>query len=199
MSHPGHALDWATRLLFATRARLALAVAVGLLGACGPPVTRTAVVKPTTPADDAKPNSREVPDVYALAGRFERVIVLRLKYDTDLLAGIEAQVRELGLKNAVILSGIGSVRGYHVHTVNNRTFPSQNLFVQAPESPADITGMNGYVIAGRVHAHITLATPDHALGGHLEPETRVFTFAIVTLGVLDESVDLRRVDDKTYR
>lgn len=40
---------------------------------------------------------------------------------------------------------------------------------------------------------------DHAFGRHLEPETRVFTFAVVTLGVLREPVDLSRVDDKTYR
>jgi predicted DNA-binding protein with PD1-like motif len=59
--------------------------------------------------------------------------------------------------------------------------------------------MNGYVIDGRVHAHITLADGDRAFGGHLEPDTNVFTFAIVTLGVLREDVDLSRVDDKTYR
>jgi hypothetical protein len=33
----------------------------------------------------------------------------------------------------------------------------------------------------------------------LEPGTNVFTFAIVTLGVLNEGVDLSRVDDKSYR
>jgi predicted DNA-binding protein with PD1-like motif len=53
------------------------------------------------------------------------------------------------------------------------------------------------VIDGRVHAHLTMANPDHAFGGHLEPGTNVFTFAIVTLGVFDG--DLSRVDDKNYR
>jgi hypothetical protein len=46
---------------------------------------------------------------------------------------------------------------------------------------------------------MTLATPDRAFGGHLEPQTNVFTFAIVTLGVLNDGADLSRVDDKTYR
>jgi hypothetical protein len=46
---------------------------------------------------------------------------------------------------------------------------------------------------------MTLANPEKAFGGHLEPGTSVFTFAIVTLGVFDNSVDLSRVDDKTYR
>jgi predicted DNA-binding protein with PD1-like motif len=108
-------------------------------------------------------------------------------------------VKTLGIRNAVILSGIGSVRGYHVHSVSNRTFPSKNVFVKDPTASADIVSMNGYVIGGRVHAHVTLADPDRAFGGHLERETRVFTFAVVTLGVLREPVDLERVDDKTYR
>lgn len=172
-----------------------LAVAAG----CASSATRVEVAKPTTPTDDAKPNSAAVPDVYAVPTQFERVLVLRLKYDTDLLGGIERQVRESGVKNAVILAGIGSVRGYRVHTVSNRTFPSTNVFVSDPTAPADIVSMNGYVIGGRVHAHITLADPNRAFGGHLEPETRVFTFAIVTLGVLSDNVDLKRIDDKTHR
>jgi len=59
--------------------------------------------------------------------------------------------------------------------------------------------MNGYVVNGRVHAHVTLANPDKAFGGHLEPGTEVFAFAVVTLGILDDKTDLGRVDDKTYR
>ena len=50
--------------------------------------------------------------------------------------------------------------------------------------PADVAGMSGYVMNGRVHAHITLATPDKAFGGHLESGNPVLTFAIVTIGVL---------------
>jgi predicted DNA-binding protein with PD1-like motif len=59
--------------------------------------------------------------------------------------------------------------------------------------------MTGYIINGRIHPHVTLANPDKAFGGHLEPGTTVFTFAIVTIGVLNDGVDLSRADDKTYR
>ena len=58
--------------------------------------------------------------------------------------------------------------------------------------------MNGYVINGKVHAHMVLGTPDKAIAGHLEPGTEVFTFAIVTIGVMSDT-DLSRVDDKSYR
>jgi predicted DNA-binding protein with PD1-like motif len=99
----------------------------------------------------------------------------------------------------VILAGAGSVRNYQIHSVSNRTFPSKNTYVKDPTAPADIISMNGYVFDGKVHAHMTLANSDKAFGGHLEPGTNVFTFAIVTVGALGDGVDLSRLDDKTYR
>ncbi len=152
-----------------------------------------------TPVEDAKPNSDKVPDVYAVSGHFDRVVILRFKFDTDMLSGIEKIVKQEKIRNAVILSGAGSVRSYHVHQVSNRAFPSRNTFIKNPTGPADLISMNGYVINGKVHAHVTLANPDKAFGGHLEPGTNVFTFAIVTLGVLNDEADLSRADDKTYR
>ena len=159
--------------------------------------TRSEVTNATTQAEDSKPNSDTVPDAYAVSGQFERIVVLRFKYQTDLLDGLERMVKQQKIRNAVIISGIGSVRSYHFHVVSNGTFPSKTVYVKNPDGPADITSMNGYVIDGRVHAHLTMANPDRAFGGHLEPGTNVFTFAIVTLGVFDG--DLSRVDDKNYR
>jgi predicted DNA-binding protein with PD1-like motif len=161
--------------------------------------TRREVTKATTPADDAKENSAAVPESLATVGRFERIFVFRFKYKTDLLAGIEELVRKNKIKNAVFLSGIGSVRNYQVHTVTNRTFPSKNVFTKDTEAPADLVSINGYVFDGRVHAHLTLVDTDKAFGGHLEPETHVFTFAVITLAELSAEMDLSRFDDKTFR
>ncbi len=168
-------------------------------GMAGGQETRREETKSTTSFDDSKPNSSQVPDAYAISGQFQRIVVVRLKYKADLLAGIESTVKAEKIRNGVILSGIGSVRGYHFHTVSNRTFPSKNVFVKDPTAPADLVTMNGYIIDGRVHAHVTLSNPDKAFGGHLEPGTEVFTFAVVTIGVLGDKTDLSRVDDKAYR
>jgi predicted DNA-binding protein with PD1-like motif len=169
-------------------------------------VHSSAIVQPTrteavsaAQATDTMANSQAVPDVYSLTGQFERVVVLRFKYQTDLLAGLENMVANEKIRNAVILAGTGSVRNYHFHVVSNRTFPSTNIFVKDTTAPAEIVSMNGYVIDGRVHAHITLSDAGKAFGGHLEPGTNVFTFAIVTVGVFREGIDLRRIDDKSYR
>jgi predicted DNA-binding protein with PD1-like motif len=161
--------------------------------------SRIVAADPTTQTTDIGTDSQAVPPVYAISGQFERIVVLRFKYETDLLAGLENMVAKQKIRNAVILAGTGSVRNYHFHVVTNRTFPSTNVFVKDTTTPADIAGMNGYVIDGRVHAHITLTDAAKAFGGHLEPGTNVFTFAIVTLGLFKEGIDLRRIDDKTYR
>ncbi|MCZ2073708.1 MAG: DNA-binding protein [Bryobacteraceae bacterium] len=164
-----------------------------------PQQVRTEVTKATTPQDDSKPNSDQVPEVYAISGKFERVVVLRYKFGADLLAGLEKMVKEQSIRNAVILAGAGSVRNYHVHSVSNRIFPSKNIYIRDPTAPADIVSMNGYIIEGRVHAHMTMTNSEGAFGGHLEAGTNVFTFAIITLGVFNDKADLSRIDDKTYR
>jgi predicted DNA-binding protein with PD1-like motif len=160
---------------------------------------QTRVVTNHSPGD-AKPNDPKVPDAYTVdAGRFERVLIFRFKYQADLLAGLEQMVKQNHVKNGVILAALGSVTGYQVHQVVNGTFPSRIEFEQMADGPADLIGMNGYIMNGRLHPHITLATPLNAFGGHLEPGTRVFTFAIVTVGVLPDDLDLSKLDDKDYR
>jgi predicted DNA-binding protein with PD1-like motif len=161
--------------------------------------TVTEITKSTNKQEDEKANSDAVPDVYAIRGDIERVVILRFKFKTDLLAGLNKAIEQEKIKNAVILAGAGSVRGYHYHSVSNRDFPSKNVLVKDPTHPSDILSMNGYIIDGRAHPHITFSDEEKAFGGHLEPGTQVFTFAVVTIGVLSDDVDLARVDDKTHR
>ncbi|MHC4593544.1 MAG: PPC domain-containing DNA-binding protein [Planctomycetota bacterium] len=137
------------------------------------------------------------PAVHTISGNFNRIVVVRLKQGTDLLDGLNKAVKKERINNAAILSGVGSLTSYHVHVVDNTTFPTKNLFFKA-EGPQDLLNVNGYVIDGRVHAHITFSDEEKALGGHLEPGTSVFTFAIITLGVLEEDANIKRFDDKNW-
>jgi predicted DNA-binding protein with PD1-like motif len=178
--------------------KLSVCLALSLL-ALALPASAQVVRHPAT-KEDARPNDPKVPDSYVLSGRFDRVLVLRAKNKTDLLTEMEKQVKQQNIKNAVILSGIGSVRGYRVHNVAGRDYPVPDMFVAAPNTPADLIGMNGYIVNGVIHAHIIMALGDKAattISGHLEKGTEVLTFAVVTLGVLN--TDLGRVDDLTYR
>jgi predicted DNA-binding protein with PD1-like motif len=161
--------------------------------------TRRTISNPSpNPRDDSKPNSSAVPDAYALTGHFDRIVVIRLKYKANLLDGMNRIVKQQHIQNGVILSAVGSLRGYEIHTVSNRDMPSQDTFVRNPTQPADLVSMNGYVINGRIHAHMTIATPDRVIAGHVEEGNEVFTFAVVTIGVMN-GTNLEKIDDKTYR
>ncbi len=146
-----------------------------------------------------KPNNPDVPAVITVNTQFERVVILRFKYDTELLEGLREAIKQNKIRNGVILAGAGSVRNYQVHQVSNRTLPAKLSYVKDPAGPADMLSMNGYIMDGRLHTHVTLATEEKAIGGHLEPGTTVFTFAIVTIGVLPDSADLKQFDSANYR
>ena len=157
----------------------------------------TAITKPA--ANDSEPNSDDVPDVLAIPTNFERIVVLRLKHGTDLLAGLKKGIAQEGIKNGVLFAAIGSVRGYHVHVVGNRDFPVIDLMLKDPNRDADIISISGYIMDGRLHPHITLADEMESFGGHLEPGTEVYTFAVVTIGVFPDDTNLSQLDDHTYR
>jgi predicted DNA-binding protein with PD1-like motif len=134
------------------------------------------------------------PEVHTISGGFERIVVVRLRRGTDLLDGLKKAVEREGIRNAAILSGVGSLTSYHVHAVGNTTYPVKNVFYKA-EGPQDLLNVNGYVIDGRIHAHIMFSDDRKGLGGHLEPGTTVYTFAVITLGVLPDGTSLARFDD----
>lgn len=178
---------------------VALLVLLALTSLVSAQETRREAVHAANPAKDKRANNPAVPDVSVIESHIDRIVILRFKFGTDLLAGLKSTIEKQGIRNAVILSGFGSVRNYQVHQVSNRDLPSKDTYVKDPTAPADIVSMSGLVMNGRVHAHMTLANADKAFGGHLEPDTNVFTFAVVTLGVLDDRLDLGRIDDANNR
>ncbi len=169
-------------------AAVILAVPTGTASPSGPRPAKA------TPAE----KEAAVPDTYTVSGHFTRIVVVRMKNQVDMLAGLREAVAKEKIRNAVILSGAGSLVSYHVHVVSNTTLPATETFFKG-EGPFDLVTANGYIIDGRVHCHITFSTPEKSMGGHLEPGTRVFTFAIITLGVLDDATSLKRFDDSSWR
>lgn len=121
-----------------------------------------------------------------------RIWGLRLDPGEDLLEGLRRAVDDLGIRDGVFLSGIGSLTSYHVHVVSSTDLPPENAFMRG-EGPFDILAITGQVMGSRVHAHLTFSDTEKAMGGHLEPGCHVLTFAIVTLAEVLET-DLSRWD-----
>ncbi len=155
----------------------------------------------TAPAlpSDKKALDPKVPEATTVSAQFERIVVVRLKHQADILNALSSAVKEQNIQNAIILSGFGSATSTHFHVVANRSFPPANAFIENEKNGVDIVNINGAVLKGRVHCHITYADADKAFGGHLEPRSQAFTFAVITLGVLPPSIDMSRFDDYSLR
>ena len=127
----------------------------------------------------------------------KNLVVIRMNPGDDVLASLTEAVKANNIKNAVILTGVGSVQAYHYHVVASeenvpKTLSSRTNVFTKGEKYSDVVNLNGCVINGRVHAHIILSDKDIAYGGHLEPGTEVLTFLITILGEVD--YDLRGFD-----
>ncbi len=109
-----------------------------------------------------------------------RLVIARLNPDDDVLASIRTAVHQHGIRNGIIVSGVGSLNRYRVHVVNRPTLPTEDAFF-AGEGPFDILTVTGMILDGRVHAHITFSNTERAMGGHLEEGCKVLTFAVIVL------------------
>jgi predicted DNA-binding protein with PD1-like motif len=113
-------------------------------------------------------------------GRPDRLVLARLNPGDDLLLSLRDAVREQKIQSGVILNGIGSLSRYRVHVVKTTNLPPGDTFLEG-EGPFDILNVTGFILDGRVHAHVTFSNTEKAMGGHLEEGCRILTFAVVTL------------------
>ncbi|MGB3329627.1 MAG: PPC domain-containing DNA-binding protein [Thermomicrobiales bacterium] len=109
-----------------------------------------------------------------------RTFWVRLDPHQDVLLGLRQAVAEAGIIDGVILGGVGSLSAYRFHVVSSTDLPPTNAYVDGT-GPWDIVNVNGAILGGRVHAHITFTNETQTLGGHLEEGSTVLTFAIIYL------------------
>lgn len=143
-----------------------------------------------------RPQQKEL-KMQTVSSRFERIEIIRMGPGTDMLEGINRAVKEMNIKNAVIIAGIGSVSDYHYHVVSDRNLPPAQEYPKASVA-MDLVSVQGYIMKGRVHAHIALSDENSMAGGHLESGTKALTFFIITVGVLPDDIDLINLDNYKF-
>ena len=137
------------------------------------------------------------PELKIISTGFERIEIIHMKPGTDMLEGLKKAVKDEKIKNAVIIAGIGSVTDYHYHVVSDKNLPPAEEFPKA-SVPMDLASVQGYILNGRVHAHIALSDENSVVGGHLESGTKALTFFIVTIGILPDSLDMENFDNYKF-
>jgi predicted DNA-binding protein with PD1-like motif len=113
-----------------------------------------------------------------------KIYILRVDPGEDILATVEQFITKANLKQAVVLGGYGTMAAYHLHWVTHNRIPTDNLFRKG-EGGIEILSMNGLVVDGEPHIHITLSNPDGAFGGHLEPGCIAYVVCEIFFGEVE--------------
>ncbi len=116
--------------------------------------------------------------------------ILRIDPGEDILESIKRFLKDASIHQAIVLGGYGTLAAYHLHWVTHNRIPTNNLFRRG-EGGMELLSMNGLVVEGEPHIHMTLSTPEGAFGGHLEPGCIAYVLSEVFLAEV-EGVSLRR-------
>jgi uncharacterized protein len=85
--------------------------------------------------------------------------------DAELMAGLTAEVKRLGITNGAIASLIGAVDRFTVSTMREQN--ALDDVVTEYNLPAEMIG-TGEIVDGTVHVHAVMAVEgDRSIGGHL--------------------------------
>ena len=85
-----------------------------------------------------------------------RIVVLNLQRGEKLLESIREQLKEEGIKNAIVLSAIGSLQKAVFHRVTGMEETPVDEFITL-EEPMELASLQGVVIDGEPHFHMVIS------------------------------------------
>lgn len=118
-----------------------------------------------------------------------RIVVINLERGEKLLESVREKLKELNIKNAVLISGIGTFRTATIHRVTSFNSKPEEEFITI-EQPMELSSVDGIVAEGEPHFHMTFSDLESTYSGHLENECEILYLAEI---VLAEIVDLELV------
>lgn len=123
------------------------------------------------------------------------VVLVRLNAGDEILTALSAVCREAGIRNGVVLTGIGSLResAYYVLRPDSG-YPPTEMFHDRLTEPVEVLSLSGIIADFEPHLHVTLARRNQAFGGHVESGCVVHTLVELTIGRL-AGVELKRLPD----
>ncbi len=123
-----------------------------------------------------------------------RILTVSLARGEMLLEGITAAVRERGIRDAVVLSCIGTLSSLTYHRVTTLDAQPREEYPTV-RGPLELCALQGSVVGGVPHLHIVCSDRQGTYAGHLEEKSEVLYLAEVVLMEL-AGRPLRRVRDE---
>ncbi|MDI3508969.1 MAG: uncharacterized protein PWP55_1161 [Clostridiales bacterium] len=121
-----------------------------------------------------------------------RTFVLRLDQGDMVLENINELIAKEGIKDAVVISAIGTLDMCVLHMVTTTGYPAVEHFERWENKPLELSSIDGIIADGKPHLHAVVADSEKAYSGHLENGCRVLYLAEIVIMEL-KSMDLTRV------
>ncbi len=106
-------------------------------------------------------------NVMTYQGQVE-IITIGLGPSEMLLESIEEAIKKHGIRNGVVVSGIGTLKTCRMHYIIHTDFPPEDA-IFALEQPLELLSVSGIIADGEPHLHGVVSCADkEAQGGHIE-------------------------------
>jgi len=124
-----------------------------------------------------------------------RIFILSLDPGDFVLESIKELIRKENVKDAIVISAIGTFDQYRMHYILTTGFPPKNKFEHWKDKPLELAHIGGIIANGEPHLHVVVSDPEKAYAGHLEEGCRVLYLA--ELAIIEvKGLNLKRVRDE---
>jgi uncharacterized protein len=120
-----------------------------------------------------------------------RIVILSFDRGARLREGIRDKLKELGIRNAVLVSAIGTFEKARFHRIKNTNPHPEDEIIEV-EGPMELAAGDGNVADGEPHFHMVFEDLNRAYAVHLEDGSVDCYLAKIVLAEL-KGVELTRV------
>ncbi len=128
---------------------------------------------------------------YYSTRKIGRIFALSLEPGDYVLESIKELIKKENVKDAVVVSAVGTLDQYRIHYVLTTGFPPQNRFEHWKDKPLELATVNGVIADGEPHLHVVVSDSEKAYAGHLEEGCRTLYLAELVIIEL-EGLNLKR-------
>ena len=127
-----------------------------------------------------------------------RIFILSLSPGDFVLESIKDLIKKENVKNAIVISAIGTLDQYRMHYVLTTDFPPKNKFEHWKDKPLELAHIGGIIANGEPHLHVIVSDSEKAYAGHLEDGCRVLYLAeIVIIEIRDLNLKESAMKDES--
>ena len=110
-----------------------------------------------------------------------------------LLESIREYIAKESIKNACVVSGMGTLSDCVMHMVKTTGYPVEESFEHWNDKPLEISSISGLIADGAEHLHMVVSNHRVAYSGHVEPGCRVlYVCEVVIQEIEDINIGRRR-------